>query len=138
MNKLLSKLANAGYNAFKVTLQTIITKDGRKVWAYSTMQPRVQCDIVGGHDINCSVSIIDPSVPKAQSASGLWITLWLNDCDDEMSELYRDSLGSECVVIVNTADDVTQSTQLFTVDDASQLLVTSSDSTSTSQQASAS
>jgi len=122
MKQLLARLANAGFNSVLLTLQKIQHANGT-TWAYSTMTPRVNATLFGRTDINATISIIDPSKPRsATSGSSLWVTSWLNDCDDDMASEYRKAYGDQCIAIVATDADGTYSATLHTADEIETLL----------------
>ena len=87
------------------------------------MTPRVNATLFGRTDINATISIIDPSKPRsATSGSSLWVTSWLNDCDDDMASEYRKAYGDQCIAIVATDADGTYSATLHTADEIETLL----------------
>lgn len=124
-----SQLKQLGFNVVPVHLENITHKNGN-TWAYTNRRASKTASVFGSTDVNCSLSIIKKG-ETIQASSDHIVTLWLNDCNDEMAQMYKEDFGVDALILL----DADENGELITYKQANELLIpkdvpTSSDATS--------
>ena len=122
--KTFNQLQASGFNAVQVHLELISHKNG-ETWAYTNRRPSKVATVFGDSDVNCSLSIIKKG-QTIQASSDTLVTLWLNDCDTEMAQMYKEDFGVDALIIL----DADGNGELITYKQAQELLPSEPPSTS--------
>ena len=117
MKETLQKLTSLGFNAIAVHIELIQHKNG-ETWAYTNRRASNKATVFGDSSVNASLSILKVGEPKVQ-ANGNLVTLWLNDCDNEMAQMYMDDFGKDAIIIL----DKDENGELITYKQANELLI---------------